>query len=31
MIVTGFILGVMAHDIYDFNDWHQVILRKEEI
>lgn len=30
MIVTGFILGVMAHDIYDFNDWYQIILKKEE-
>lgn len=25
----GFILGVMAHDIYDYNDWHKVLIRKE--
>ena len=26
----GFILGVIAHDIYDFNDWHKILVRNEE-
>jgi len=25
----GLILGVIAHDIYDFNDWHRVLIKKE--
>lgn len=25
--LAGFILGVILHDIYDFNDWYKVILR----
>jgi hypothetical protein len=28
---VGVIVGVIAHDIYDFNDWHQVIVKNEEI
>jgi len=26
----GVIGGVIAHDIYDYNDWHQVIVKNEE-
>jgi len=26
---AGAILGIMAHDIYDFNDWHKVIVKNE--
>jgi hypothetical protein len=22
-------LGIIAHDIYDFNDWHKVLVKKE--
>ena len=29
-IFIGFILGIMAHDIYDFNDWHRVLVKNEE-
>ncbi|OGZ70903.1 MAG: hypothetical protein A2980_02685 [Candidatus Staskawiczbacteria bacterium RIFCSPLOWO2_01_FULL_33_13] len=25
----GVIIGVIVHDIYDFNDWHQVIIKNE--
>ncbi len=25
---TGVMLGIIAHDIYDFNDWHRVIIKK---
>jgi hypothetical protein len=25
---TGAMFGMMAHDIYDFNDWHKVIVKK---
>ena len=27
---VGVIGGVIAHDIYDFNDWHQVIVKNED-
>ena len=27
---VGMVLGIMAHDIYDFNDWHKVLVKKEE-
>ena len=26
---AGAVFGVMAHDIYDFNDWYKVILKKD--
>ncbi|MCX6722746.1 MAG: hypothetical protein NT094_01600 [Candidatus Staskawiczbacteria bacterium] len=26
---VGFISGVIAHDIYDFNDWHKVLIKNE--
>jgi hypothetical protein len=26
---AGVVLGVIAHDIYDFNDWYKVILKKD--
>jgi len=26
----GVIGGLMAHDIYDYNDWHQVIVKNED-
>ncbi|MCX6722338.1 MAG: hypothetical protein NTY04_04120 [Candidatus Staskawiczbacteria bacterium] len=25
----GVVLGIIAHDIYDFNDWHKVLVKKE--
>lgn len=27
--LVGLILGVMAHDIYDYNDWHRVLVKNE--
>ena len=27
---VGVVLGVIAHDIYDFNDWHKVLVKNEE-
>jgi hypothetical protein len=27
---TGVVLGIIAHDIYDFNDWHQVLIKNED-
>ena len=26
---AGAVFGIMAHDIYDFNDWYKVVLKKE--
>ena len=26
---VGFVCGVIAHDIYDFNDWHKVLVKNE--
>jgi len=26
---TGIIIGVIIQDIYDYNDWHQIILKKD--
>jgi len=26
----GVLIGIIAHDIYDYNDWHKVLVRKEE-
>jgi len=26
---VGVVSGIIAHDIYDFNDWHKVIIKKE--
>ena len=26
---VGVICGIMAHDIYDFNDWHKVFVKNE--
>ena len=26
---VGVVCGVIAHDIYDFNDWHKVFVRNE--
>jgi len=28
-IFVGAVAGIIAHDIYDFNDWHRVLIRKE--
>jgi len=28
-IFVGFVCGIMAHDIYDFNDWHKVLVKNE--
>lgn len=27
-IFLGILCGIIAHDIYDFNDWHQVVARE---
>lgn len=27
---VGAVMGIIAHDIYDFNDWHKVLVKKEE-
>ena len=27
---VGFVLGIIAHDIYDFNDWHKVLVKNED-
>ena len=26
----GVVFGIMAHDIYDYNDWHKVLVKNEE-
>ena len=26
---TGVVLGVIIQDIYDYNDWYQVIVKKD--
>lgn len=26
---VGVVSGIIAHDIYDFNDWHKVLVKKE--
>jgi hypothetical protein len=26
---VGVLLGIIAHDIYDFNDWHKILVKKE--
>jgi Na+/glutamate symporter len=28
---AGFVIGIIIHDIYDFNDWYKIILKKETI
>jgi hypothetical protein len=28
---VGVVSGIIAHDIYDFNDWHKVLVKKEVI
>ncbi|MFA6190416.1 MAG: hypothetical protein WC711_02835 [Candidatus Staskawiczbacteria bacterium] len=25
----GVVIGIIAHDMYDFNDWHKVFIKKE--
>jgi hypothetical protein len=27
---VGVILGIIAHDIYDYNDWHKVLVKNEQ-
>jgi len=27
----GVVCGIIAHDIYDYNDWHKVLVRNEEV
>jgi len=27
---VGVVSGIIAHDIYDFNDWHKVLVKNEE-
>lgn len=29
-IFAGFMIGIIIQDIYDFNDWHLVVMKKEE-
>ena len=26
---VGVVLGIIAHDIYDFNDWHKVLVKSD--
>ena len=26
---AGVVFGIIAHDIYDFNDWHKIFIKKE--
>ncbi|MGA2417921.1 MAG: hypothetical protein ABSF55_01660 [Candidatus Staskawiczbacteria bacterium] len=26
----GVVCGIIAHDIYDFNDWHKILVKNEE-
>lgn len=26
----GVVCGVIAHDVYDFNDWYKILIKKEE-
>ena len=28
---VGVVSGIIAHDIYDYNDWHKVLVRNEEV
>ena len=28
---VGAVAGIIAHDIYDYNDWHKVLVKNEEI
>ncbi|MCX6721166.1 MAG: hypothetical protein NT026_01015 [Candidatus Staskawiczbacteria bacterium] len=28
---VGCVLGIIAHDIYDYNDWHKVLVKNEEV
>jgi len=27
---VGVVCGIIAHDIYDFNDWHKILIKNEE-
>ena len=27
---VGVVCGIIAHDIYDYNDWHQVLVKNED-
>ena len=27
---VGVVCGIMAHDIYDFNDWHKILVKNED-
>jgi hypothetical protein len=27
---VGMVLGIIAHDIYDYNDWHKVLVKNEQ-
>ena len=29
-IFVGFVMGIIAHDVYDFNDWYKVLIKNEE-
>ena len=28
---VGVVLGIIAHDIYDFNDWHKVVVKNKTL
>ncbi len=27
---VGVVVGIIVHDIYDFNDWHKILVKNEE-
>jgi hypothetical protein len=27
---VGVVCGIIAHDIYDYNDWHKVLVKNED-
>lgn len=29
-LFVGIVGGIIAHDIYDYNDWHKVLIKSEE-
>ena len=28
-LFVGVVCGIIAHDMYDFNDWHKILVKKE--
>ena len=29
-LFVGFVMGIIAHDVYDFNDWYKILIKNEE-